>query len=114
VLSEDGGKAKCTQQAQGYDGIWRMDEEQVQVARKEDLPHALSTMASKFRSRTGESLVTLKEHDKPLGAGDDTIAGGASSIQHRIEDTICERLCERKMRSFNSQSAPSPAAELIS
>jgi eukaryotic-like serine/threonine-protein kinase len=41
-------------------------EQQLQVARKEDLLHALSGMANEFRSRAGESLATVKEHDKPL------------------------------------------------
>jgi DNA-binding winged helix-turn-helix (wHTH) protein/predicted Zn-dependent protease len=42
------------------------DEQQVQVARKEDLLHSLSSMANEFRTRSGESLATVKEHDKPL------------------------------------------------
>jgi eukaryotic-like serine/threonine-protein kinase len=41
-------------------------DQQLQVGRKEDLLHALSGMANAFRSRTGESLATVKEHDKPL------------------------------------------------
>lgn len=42
------------------------DEQQVQVARKEDVLHALTTMASEFRSRAGESLADVAAHDKPL------------------------------------------------
>jgi DNA-binding winged helix-turn-helix (wHTH) protein/tetratricopeptide (TPR) repeat protein len=41
-------------------------EEQVQAARKEDVLNALGQMASKFRTRVGESLTTIKEHDTPL------------------------------------------------
>jgi len=41
-------------------------DQQLQVARKEDLLHELSGMANEFRSRAGESLATVKEHDKPL------------------------------------------------
>jgi len=41
-------------------------EEQVQAARKEDVLNALGQMASKFRTRVGESLTTVKEHDTPL------------------------------------------------
>jgi DNA-binding winged helix-turn-helix (wHTH) protein/predicted Zn-dependent protease len=41
-------------------------DQQLQVGRKEDLLHALSGMAGEFRSRAGESLATVKEHDKPL------------------------------------------------
>jgi DNA-binding winged helix-turn-helix (wHTH) protein/tetratricopeptide (TPR) repeat protein len=45
-----------------------LDEEQVQAARKEDVLNALSQIASRFRTRVGESLATLiiKSHDKPL------------------------------------------------
>ncbi len=41
-------------------------EEQVQAARKEDVLNALSQIASKFRTRLGESLITIKKHDTPL------------------------------------------------
>ena len=41
-------------------------EEQVQAARKEDVLNALSQIASKFRTRVGESLTTVKEHNTPL------------------------------------------------
>ena len=43
-----------------------LDEEQVQAARKEDVLNALSQIASKFRTRVGESLATVKRHDTPL------------------------------------------------
>jgi len=43
-----------------------LDEEQVQAARKEDVLNALGQMASKFRTRVGESLITVKKHDTPL------------------------------------------------
>jgi tetratricopeptide (TPR) repeat protein len=41
-------------------------EEQVQAARKEDVLNALSQIATKFRSRVGESLTTVKRYDVPL------------------------------------------------
>jgi eukaryotic-like serine/threonine-protein kinase len=41
-------------------------EEQVQAARKEDVLNALGQMASKFRTRVGESLTTVKKYDVPL------------------------------------------------
>jgi len=41
-------------------------EEQAQAARKEDVLNALSQIASKFRSRVGESLATVEKHDTPL------------------------------------------------
>ena len=43
-----------------------LDEEQVQAARKEDVLNSLSQIASRFRTRVGESLATVKSHDKPL------------------------------------------------
>jgi serine/threonine protein kinase/tetratricopeptide (TPR) repeat protein len=43
-----------------------LDEEQVQAARKEDVLNALSKIASRFRTRIGESLATVEKHDAPL------------------------------------------------
>jgi tetratricopeptide (TPR) repeat protein len=43
-----------------------LDEEQVQVSRKEDVLDALSRIATKYRSRVGESLATIQEHNTPL------------------------------------------------
>jgi DNA-binding winged helix-turn-helix (wHTH) protein/tetratricopeptide (TPR) repeat protein len=43
-----------------------LDEEQAQAARKEDVLNALSQMASKFRTRLGESLSTVERHNTPL------------------------------------------------
>ena len=43
-----------------------LDQEQVQAPRKEDVLTALSQIASKFRTRVGESLATVKSHDTPL------------------------------------------------
>jgi serine/threonine protein kinase/Flp pilus assembly protein TadD len=43
-----------------------LDEEQVQAARREDVLNALSQIATKFRTRLGESLTTVKRHDTPL------------------------------------------------
>jgi hypothetical protein len=43
-----------------------LDEEQVQAERKEDVLIALSQIASRFRTRVGESLSTVKSHDTPL------------------------------------------------
>ena len=43
-----------------------LDEEQVQAARKEDLLNVLSQIATRFRTRIGESLPTAQKHDTPL------------------------------------------------
>jgi DNA-binding winged helix-turn-helix (wHTH) protein/tetratricopeptide (TPR) repeat protein len=42
------------------------DEEQVQVARKEEVLGAISQMANRFRTKVGESLSTIQEHNTPL------------------------------------------------
>ena len=41
-------------------------DEQVQVARKEEVLNALGQIATRFRSRVGESLTTVKKYDIPL------------------------------------------------
>ncbi len=41
-------------------------EEQVQAARKEDVLNALGQVASRFRTRVGESLATVEKYDTPL------------------------------------------------
>jgi hypothetical protein len=41
-------------------------EEQVQAVRKEDVLSALSQVASRFRTRLGESLATVEKYDTPL------------------------------------------------
>ena len=43
-----------------------LDEEQAQAARKEDVLASLSEIASRFRTRIGESLATVRQHDTPL------------------------------------------------
>jgi eukaryotic-like serine/threonine-protein kinase len=44
--------------------VW--DEEQEQVARKEDVLNALSRVASRFRTRVGESLASVQKYSTPL------------------------------------------------
>jgi DNA-binding winged helix-turn-helix (wHTH) protein/tetratricopeptide (TPR) repeat protein len=43
-----------------------LDEEQAQAAKKEDVLNALTQIARRFRTRVGESLATIQEHDTPL------------------------------------------------
>ena len=43
-----------------------LDQEQVQATRKEDVLSALGQIASRFRTRVGESLATIQEHNTPL------------------------------------------------
>jgi DNA-binding winged helix-turn-helix (wHTH) protein/tetratricopeptide (TPR) repeat protein len=43
-----------------------LDEQQTQVSRKEDVLHALDQIATKFRTRIGESLTSVQNHNTPL------------------------------------------------
>jgi tetratricopeptide (TPR) repeat protein len=43
-----------------------LDEEQLQFARKEDVLSILSQLATKFRTRVGESRATVQQHSTPL------------------------------------------------
>jgi eukaryotic-like serine/threonine-protein kinase len=43
-----------------------LDRQQAQAAGKEDVLNTLSQMASRFRSRAGESLATIEKHSTPL------------------------------------------------
>ena len=43
-----------------------LDEEQAQVPRKEEVLHALDQIATKFRTRIGESLTSVQNHDTSL------------------------------------------------
>jgi tetratricopeptide (TPR) repeat protein len=43
-----------------------LDQEQIQAARREDVPNSLSQIARRFRTRVGESLATVEKHSKPL------------------------------------------------
>ena len=43
-----------------------LDQEQIQAERREDVLNSLSQIARSFRTRVGESLVTVEEHSMPL------------------------------------------------
>ena len=43
-----------------------LDQEQAQVAKKEDVLNVLGQISSRFRERLGESLTTIQEHNTPL------------------------------------------------
>ena len=49
-------------------------DEQAQAARKEEVLRALSQIASRFRTRVGESLATIEKHSTPLRGGDNPVA----------------------------------------
>ncbi|HZP07172.1 MAG TPA: winged helix-turn-helix domain-containing protein [Terracidiphilus sp.] len=66
-----------------------LDMEQDQTARKEDVLNALSQIAVRFRSRVGESLATIQEHETPLADATTPSleALKAYSIGHRLIST---------------------------
>jgi tetratricopeptide (TPR) repeat protein len=43
-----------------------LDQQQIQVARREDVLNSLSQITSKFRTRVGESLATVEKYSTPL------------------------------------------------
>ena len=43
-----------------------LDQQQIQAAKREDVLNSLSQIASKFRTRVGESLATVEKHSTPL------------------------------------------------
>src|SRR6185436_8122691 len=45
-----------------------VEQQQVQVARREDVLNALSQVARRFRTRVGESPATVEKHSTPLAA----------------------------------------------
>ena len=61
-----GSQYVLTLRAKGCRSGDLLDEQQVQAAKKEDVLNALSQIASKFRTRVGESLTTVEKHDTPL------------------------------------------------
>ena len=58
-------------------------DEQAQAARKEDVLSTLSQMATRFRTRVGESLATIEKYSTPLES-DDAVARSAAGLQRRI------------------------------
>ena len=63
-------------------------DEQAQAARKEDVLSTLSQMATRFRTRVGESLATIERYSTPLGS-DDAVARSAAGLQRRNESSFC-------------------------
>src|SRR5262249_48950229 len=45
-----------------------LDQQQIQAARREDVLNSLSQIASRFRTRVGESLATVEKHSVPLAS----------------------------------------------
>ena len=58
-------------------------DEQAQAARKEEVLSTLSQIATRFRTRVGESLATIEKHSMPLAGSDDAVARSAEGLQRR-------------------------------
>ena len=61
-------------------------DEQAQAARKEEVLGALSEIATRFRTRVGESLATIEKHSMPLEEATTTVARSAEGLQRRDGD----------------------------
>ena len=81
-------------------------DEQAQAARKEDVLSTLSQMATRFRTRVGESLATIERYSTPLES-DDAVARSAAGLQRRIQSGPC-RLGYVPWRFFNVRSRSIP------
>jgi len=57
-----------------------LDDEQAQAARKEDVLNVLSQIASKFRTRVGESLAMVAQHEHSAGRSHHAVARGLESL----------------------------------
>ena len=64
-------------------------DEQAQASRKEDVLSTLSQMATRFRTRVGESLATIERYSTPLES-DDAVARSAAGLQRRNESGLCQ------------------------
>ena len=73
-----------------------LDEEQVQAARKEDVLNALSQIASKFRTRVGESLATVEKHDTPLAEATTPSLEALKAYSAALEGSLLEWFCRRR------------------
>ena len=69
-------------------------DEQVQAARKEEVLSTLSQMATRFRTRVGESLATVERYSTPLQVTTH-VTRSAAGLQRRNESCPCrlERTC---------------------
>jgi len=65
-ISSLGAKYVLWLSAKSCDTGVAIDEEQVQADKKEDVLNALTEIASRFRTRAGESLAAVRQHQTPL------------------------------------------------
>ena len=67
----------------------------MQAARKEDVLNALGQIASKFRTRVGESLSTIKKHDTPLAEATTPSLEALKAYSARLEGSLRDWFCRR-------------------
>jgi DNA-binding winged helix-turn-helix (wHTH) protein len=78
-----------------------LDEEQAQAARKEEVLHALTVIASRFRTRAGESFNTIREHDTPL---EQATTSSLDALQNYTAGLSIMAVFERRPRYSNGRS----------
>ena len=82
-------------------------DEQAQAARKEDVLSTLSQMATRFRTRVGESLATVERHSTPLEEATTPSLEALQAYSAAMEDSSC-RLGTGACRFFNVRSRSIP------
>ena len=60
-------------------------DEQAQAPRKEEVLSTLSQIATRFRTRVGESLATIEKHSTPLEEATTPSLEALTGLQHRVE-----------------------------
>ena len=60
-----------------------VDEEQAQVARREDVLNSLSQVARKLRTQVGESQATVEKYSMPLAEATTPSLEALKAVQHR-------------------------------
>ena len=67
-------------------------DEQAQAARKEDVLSTLSQMATRFRTRVGESLATIEKHSTPLEEATTPSLDALQAYSAGLKATLSARL----------------------
>ena len=83
-------------------------DEQAQAARKEDVLSTLSQMATRFRTRVGESLATIEKYSTPLEEATTPSLRSAEGLQRRDESVAVVRLARRALPLFQRAVAIDP------
>ena len=84
-----------------------LDEEETEVARREDVLDALGRLARTFRIRVGESLATVEQHNTPAGRSDHAITRRIQGLQHRAPRALGAR--PGRAAAFQARDRDRPA-----